>query len=166
MAIARHPILAREGWVDIIVLGSAGTAVHYFAGWPWAIPIWVLLAFVTQFFRDPHRKIPALPSGIICPADGRVIAVRVREQVVADRDPLERLSRCGDLTNIDGEQVGPADLARMIQDFCEIETRTCDVRDGLPGHGARQEGAIPITVDPAIENQVAKLVSHTKLAVI
>ena len=86
MAIARHPILAREGWVDIIVLGSAGTAVHYFAGWPWAIPIWVLLAFVTQFFRDPHRKIPALPSGIICPADGRVIAVGDIHDPYLDRD--------------------------------------------------------------------------------
>ncbi|MFV1996472.1 MAG: phosphatidylserine decarboxylase [Acidiferrobacterales bacterium] len=75
MAIRRHPVLAREGWVDIIVLIVAGSAVHYYAGAIWAAPIWVVLAFVTQFFRDPQRKIPAEPLGIICPADGRVVHV-------------------------------------------------------------------------------------------
>jgi len=88
MAIRRHPILAREGWVDIIVLAVAGSAVHFYFGAPWAAPIWVLFIFVVQFFRDPSRKIPAEPLGIICPADGRVI------QVGDIHDPyLDRQSR-------------------------------------------------------------------------
>jgi phosphatidylserine decarboxylase len=86
MAAARHPILAREGWVDIIVLASAGVAINYFAGWLWALPVWVALAFVTQFFRDPTRKIPAEPLGIICPADGRVVSVGDIHDPYLDRE--------------------------------------------------------------------------------
>jgi len=75
MAQGKHPLLAREGWVDIAVLAIAAGSTHCYAGWQWALPIWILLAFVTQFFRDPHRKIPADPLGIVCPADGKVIKV-------------------------------------------------------------------------------------------
>lgn len=88
MANSRHPILAREGWIDIIVLVAAGSAVHYYAGPYWAVPIWLVLAFVIQFFRDPQRKIPADPLGIICPADGRVVHVGEIHDPYLDRQSL------------------------------------------------------------------------------
>ncbi len=91
MAVHRTPILAKEGWIDIIVLATAGSAVHYYAGPYWAAPIWVLLVFVTQFFRDPFRKIPAEPLGIICPADGRVVHVGDVHDPYLDR-PSRRVS--------------------------------------------------------------------------
>ncbi len=75
MAKGRQPILAREGWAHIAISGAAAAAVHYFIGWVWALPLWLLFIFVVQFFRDPPRTVPAAPLGIVCPADGRVIAV-------------------------------------------------------------------------------------------
>lgn len=75
MARKRYPMLAREGWFDMLLLATAGVATQSFFGWMWAIPFWMLLIFITQFFRDPVRKVPAEPLGIICPADGRVVFV-------------------------------------------------------------------------------------------
>lgn len=75
MANGRYPLLAREGWGHMAIAVGAAAAVHYFAGWPWALPLWVITIFVTQFFRDPPRKIPCVPLGVLAPADGKVIAV-------------------------------------------------------------------------------------------
>lgn len=86
MARKRHPILAREGWPDILVLIAAGVATHTVFGWIWAVPFWVLLVFVIQFFRDPVRAVPAEPLGIICPADGRVVSVGAIHDPYLDRE--------------------------------------------------------------------------------
>lgn len=75
MANGRHPLIAREGWVHVGIVVVAAAAVHYSFGHYWAIPFWLIVLFVGQFFRDPHRKVPAEPLGIICPADGKVIKV-------------------------------------------------------------------------------------------
>src|SRR5687768_15498123 len=70
-----HPVLAREGWVHIALALALAVAVHYFAGWLWALPLWLVLVFVVQFFRDPPRTVSAPSNGIVAPADGRVIAL-------------------------------------------------------------------------------------------
>lgn len=76
-----HPIIAREGWKHVLialVLAVGATAVS-----PWlGLPFWVLFLFVTQFFRDPHRSVPAGEGQVVSPADGRVI------QVAPATDPL------------------------------------------------------------------------------
>ena len=41
----------------------------------WSLPLWVLTAFVVQFFRDPARDIPANPEDVLSPADGRIVVV-------------------------------------------------------------------------------------------
>ncbi|MEJ2106366.1 MAG: phosphatidylserine decarboxylase [Acidiferrobacteraceae bacterium] len=88
MPARRQPIIAPEGWIDILILLTASATLTYFFGWLWAAPMWLLFVFVTQFFRDPVRDIPAEPRAVICPADGRVVAVDVV------RDPyLEREAR-------------------------------------------------------------------------
>lgn len=88
MAQGKHPLLAREGWRDIAVLAIAAGVTHYYAGWQWALPLWILLAFVTQFFRDPHRKIPAEPLAVICPADGKVIKVAKTQDPYLGREAI------------------------------------------------------------------------------
>ena len=88
---ARHPLLAREGWVHIALSLIAAAAVHYFFGPIWAAPLWVVVVFMLQFFRDPHRSIPAEPLGIICPADGKVIKVDEVHDPYLDR-PARRIS--------------------------------------------------------------------------
>ncbi|MBI3545329.1 MAG: phosphatidylserine decarboxylase [Gammaproteobacteria bacterium] len=71
----KYPILAREGRLHILLAVIAALVVHYLAGWIWAAPLWLIAVFVIQFFRDPPRQIPNLPGAVICPADGRVIAL-------------------------------------------------------------------------------------------
>jgi phosphatidylserine decarboxylase len=60
----------------VIALAWAVPLVFFLAGWtiPTAIGI-ALAVFVTSFFRDPERTIPADPGAIVAPADGRVVKV-------------------------------------------------------------------------------------------
>ena len=53
---------------------AAGLAVTNFAGWPWALPCYVLAAFCMYFFRDPEREAPEGPVAV-SPADGKVVAL-------------------------------------------------------------------------------------------
>ncbi len=80
-----HPIIAREGW-PFLAIGLAAAALAHFAFGPWwATPLWLLLVFMVQFFRDPPRKVPSDPKAVLSPADGRIVAVE------RSRDPyLER----------------------------------------------------------------------------
>lgn len=88
---SRYPLLAREGWVHTAVAIGAAAAAHYYAGPLWAAPLWLAVVFVVQFFRDPPRKIPAAPRGVVAPADGRVIAVGEVEDPYLKR-PARRVS--------------------------------------------------------------------------
>jgi phosphatidylserine decarboxylase len=50
------------------------------------LPVWVtvicaaLLAFVTAFFRNPQREIPADPKAVVSPADGKVIEIKQMDE--------------------------------------------------------------------------------------
>lgn len=77
--------LARAGLAEValfsLLLGclTAGTAHLAY----WVHPLWMVLmpvwltfwAFLFWFFRDPQRVIPADPSALVSPADGRVTHV-------------------------------------------------------------------------------------------
>ncbi len=69
-----HPRLAREGWAHIIIVLALALAAS------WLVPVlaalaWLLVVFVVQFFRDPHRKVPQAQGLVVAPADGKVIAI-------------------------------------------------------------------------------------------
>ena len=49
----------------------------------------LLLVFVVQFFRDPQRPIPAQPNAVLCPADGRIVAVETAQDPYANREALK-----------------------------------------------------------------------------
>ncbi len=91
MSAGRYPLVAREGWVHIVLAVAAAAVVHFFAGGLWAAPLWILAVFVLQFFRDPPRAVPADPQAIVCPADGRVVAVGEIEDPYLKR-PAKRVS--------------------------------------------------------------------------
>lgn len=91
MVTTRYPLLAREGWWHIAFALIAAIVVHYYFGWLWASPLWVVVVFVLQFFRDPPRTIPSDPLGLVCPADGRVIKVDEVEDPYLKR-PARRVS--------------------------------------------------------------------------
>ena len=91
MTDGNYPILAREGWVHVAIATAAAALTHYFAGPGWAAPLWIAVVFVLQFFRDPSRPIPEDPRAVICPADGRVIALGDVEDPYLKR-PAKRVS--------------------------------------------------------------------------
>src|ERR1700722_20008680 len=54
---------------------AGGALLTYLAGWPWAVPFYILAAFCLNFFRDPERHAPPGPVAV-SPADGKVVAVK------------------------------------------------------------------------------------------
>ncbi|MHB8535878.1 MAG: phosphatidylserine decarboxylase [Sulfuricaulis sp.] len=91
MTDGSYPILAREGRWHILLAAVAAVAVQYFAGLGWAVPFWLILVFIGQFFRDPPRRIPDAPGIVVCPADGKVIALGEVEDPYLKR-PARRVS--------------------------------------------------------------------------
>jgi phosphatidylserine decarboxylase len=84
-----HPIIAREGWPFIAVAFVVALLVHAVAGFGWAWPFWLLTLFVVQFFRDPQRPVPQQPNAVLCPADGRIVAVESAHDPYANRDAMK-----------------------------------------------------------------------------
>ena len=62
-----HPIIAREGWPFILTGIVVAGVVHWAFGLWWALPLWLLVAFMVQFFRDPPRRVPREPRAVLSP---------------------------------------------------------------------------------------------------
>lgn len=84
-----HPIIAREGWPFIAGAFVIALLVQFFAGWLWALPLWLIALFVLQFFRDPPRIIPDLAGAVLAPADGRIVAVDKVQDPYLSREALK-----------------------------------------------------------------------------
>jgi len=83
-----HPIIAREGWP--FLAGAVVAAIVVALGWGWwSLPLWLAALFILQFFRDPPRNVPADPSAIVSPADGRIVAVEKSRDPYLERDALK-----------------------------------------------------------------------------
>ncbi|MCC6533197.1 MAG: phosphatidylserine decarboxylase [Burkholderiales bacterium] len=90
-ALYPHPIVAREGWPYIGLAVAAAGVATWFAGWGWSVPLWLVAAFILQFFRDPPRTPPAGAKLVIAPADGRIVSVERTHDPYLRREAL-RLS--------------------------------------------------------------------------
>src|SRR5215216_5620103 len=84
-----HPIIAREGWPFVVGSLVAAIVVHAWAGFWWALPLWVIAIFILQFFRDPPRTPPADPNAVVSPADGRIVVVERTRDPYLDRDAIK-----------------------------------------------------------------------------
>lgn len=84
-----HPIIAREGWPYVAGIVVASVIVHAWAGFWWALPLWLITVFVVQFFRDPPRSVPAEPRAVLSPADGRIVLVEKAHDPYLERDALK-----------------------------------------------------------------------------
>ena len=67
-----HPLLAREGWPFIGLAAVASLLLTLLWGWQSAVPAYIVLVFVVQFFRDPPRAVPDVANAVLSPADGRI----------------------------------------------------------------------------------------------
>ncbi len=54
---------------------AGGAAITWLAGWPYAIPFYLLALFCLNFFRDPEREVPG-GAVAVSPADGKVVAIK------------------------------------------------------------------------------------------
>ena len=84
-----HPIIAREGWSFIVIAVLAAAVAHWAFGVWWALPLWLMVIFLVQFFRDPPRKVPADPKAVLSPADGRIVAVERGHDPYLERDAIK-----------------------------------------------------------------------------
>lgn len=108
----RQYILAREGWIHVAVVLFAAAAVQWWAGWAWALPLWLLVLFVVQFFRDPPRRIPDEPAAVISPADGRIIAVDEVHDPYLDRT-ARRISIFMNVFNVHANRIPVSGTVRQ-----------------------------------------------------
>lgn len=84
-----HPLLAREGWVFLVLSFLVATGLVFFAGWAWSAPVWAFFIFCVQFFRDPSRPIPVGDKLVLAPADGRIVVVEPASDPWLARDSLK-----------------------------------------------------------------------------
>jgi phosphatidylserine decarboxylase len=85
-----HPFLAKEGWPFIALLLVGAIGVQYLLGTWVALPWWLGLLFVLQFFRDPPRPVAGNgPKSVVAPADGRIVAIEETEDAHLARRALK-----------------------------------------------------------------------------
>jgi phosphatidylserine decarboxylase len=83
-----HPIIAREGWP--FIAGSVVLALLVsFWSIGWSIPLWIVVIFVVQFFRDPPRQGSTAANAVLSPADGRIVVVAEVDDPYAERRALK-----------------------------------------------------------------------------
>lgn len=83
-----HPIIAREGWP--FIAGSVVIALLVsFWSFGWSIPLWVVVIFVVQFFRDPPRQGSTATNAVLSPADGRIVVIAEVDDPYAERRALK-----------------------------------------------------------------------------
>jgi len=84
-----HPIIAKEGWPYLALVGAVTLLVHYLGGIAWSWPLWIIFIFVLQFFRDPQRIAAIGRDLVLSPADGRIVVVEVANDPYAGREALK-----------------------------------------------------------------------------
>ena len=84
-----HPIIAKEGWPYLALVGAVTLLVHYLVGIAWSWPFWIIFIFVLQFFRDPQRIAALGRDLVLSPADGRIVVVEKANDPYAGREALK-----------------------------------------------------------------------------
>jgi len=84
-----HPIIAKEGWPYLALVGAVTLLVHYLGGIAWSWPLWIIFIFVLQFFRDPQRIAALGRDLVLSPADGRIVVVEKAHDPYAGREALK-----------------------------------------------------------------------------
>lgn len=100
----RAPLLAREGWGHIALVLVVAILATSWGGWLVALPFWLIAAFVLQFFRDPRRLLAVGHGVVLCPADGRVIALGPTEDPYLKR-PAVKISIFMNVFNVHSNRI-------------------------------------------------------------
>jgi phosphatidylserine decarboxylase len=76
----RNLIVASEGILFLVAMVLATGAVFHYAGPLYAVLPALASIYLYLIFRDPKREVPAVPLGVVSPADGVVIEVGVTDK--------------------------------------------------------------------------------------
>ena len=111
-----HPIIAKEGWPYLALVGAVTLLVHYLGGITWSWPLWIIFIFVLQFFRDPQRIAALGRDLVLSPADGRIVVVEKANDPYAAREAL-KISVFMNVFNVHSNRSAVSGLVKEIQYF-------------------------------------------------
>ena len=111
-----HPIIAKEGWPYLALVGGIACVVQYLGGTFWSWPLWIIFIFVLQFFRDPQRIAPLGRDLVLSPADGRIVVVEKTQDPYAGRDAL-KISVFMNVFNVHSNRSSINGLVKEVQYF-------------------------------------------------
>ena len=111
-----HPIIAKEGWPYLALVGIVTLLVHHFGGFIWAWPFWIAFFFVLQFFRDPQRIAPLGSDLVLSPADGRIVVVEQANDPYANREAL-KISVFMNVFNVHSNRISVGGYVKEVQYF-------------------------------------------------
>ncbi len=80
----RIPFIANEGIPFLVAMLILTAVAANYLGALYAVLPALLSVYLYLIFRDPKREIPAVPLGVVSPADGVVIDVGVTDKGVLD----------------------------------------------------------------------------------
>ncbi len=71
----RYPIIAKEGWLILLIVALLGLYLLYKFMPSYSMPVWLILLGLLYLLRDPKRIIPSSPLAVVSPVDGVVESV-------------------------------------------------------------------------------------------
>ncbi len=87
-----YPIYAREGWVHLVLGIFLALLATLWLRW-WSIPVWLLVLFIVQFFRDPARHVSRTPGAVVSPASGKIVWIGEEANPYIPGDPrMQKIS--------------------------------------------------------------------------
>jgi phosphatidylserine decarboxylase len=111
-----HPIIAKEGWPYLALVGVVTLLVHNLGGIAWSWPLWIIFFFILQFFRDPQRIAALGRDLVLSPADGRIVVVEKTNDPYAGREAL-KISVFMNVFNVHSNRSSVNGLVKEIQYF-------------------------------------------------
>jgi phosphatidylserine decarboxylase len=89
----RHPFIAKEGWLLLLVLASLAFLAFNFISTTIAVILATVFCIFLFLLRDPQRTIPSLPLAIVSPVEGQVIEIDEIDDPWTRKQGLNRQAR-------------------------------------------------------------------------
>ena len=109
----RHPIIAKEGRPFIIGSILVGILLQWYMG-IWALPIWLFILLIINFFRDPVRIPTNQKNSVLAPADGRIVAVEKTADPYRRQEAI-KISIFMNVFNVHTNRIPASGIIRHIQ---------------------------------------------------